>query len=97
MIATRPQFHWTDQKLRVHTFTCVLAYLLTRLLWWRYQRHDHRFRSCRSLLAELKKIRVARIADATGRPGRPRVYYQLEELDHQLEELARLTKAIPKL
>lgn len=97
MIATRPQFHWTDQKLRVHTFTCVLAYLLTRLLWWRYQRHDNRFRSPRSLLAELKKIRVARIADATGRPGRPRVYYQLEELDSELEELAQRTGAIPQL
>lgn len=30
-IATRPQFHWTDQKVQVHVFTCVLALLLLSL------------------------------------------------------------------
>jgi transposase len=28
----RPTFHWTDQKLRVHTFYCVLALMLLNLL-----------------------------------------------------------------
>jgi len=28
MLSTRPQFHWTDQKLHVHAFICVTAYLL---------------------------------------------------------------------
>ena len=31
-IALRPQHHWTDQKVRVHVFTCVLALMLTSLL-----------------------------------------------------------------
>jgi transposase len=31
-IALRPQYHWTDQKVRVHVFTCVLALLLLNLL-----------------------------------------------------------------
>lgn len=31
-IALRPQFHWTDQKIRVHVFICVLALLLASLL-----------------------------------------------------------------
>jgi transposase len=30
-IAMRPQFHWTDQKIRVHVFTCVLALMLLSL------------------------------------------------------------------
>mgnify|MGYP001583553706 CR=1 FL=1 len=30
-IAMRPQFHWTDQKVRVHVFTCVLALMLLSL------------------------------------------------------------------
>lgn len=30
-IATRPQFHWTDQKVQVHVFTCVLALMLLSL------------------------------------------------------------------
>jgi transposase len=31
-IALRPQYHWTDQKVRVHVFTCVLALMLLSLL-----------------------------------------------------------------
>lgn len=31
-IALRPQFHWTDQKIRVHVFICVLALMLASLL-----------------------------------------------------------------
>lgn len=31
-VALRPQFHWTDQKVRVHVFVCVLALLLLSLL-----------------------------------------------------------------
>ncbi len=27
-----PMFHWTDSKIRVHAFYCVLALLLTSLL-----------------------------------------------------------------
>jgi hypothetical protein len=26
-------FHWTDSKIRVHAFYCVLALTLTSLLW----------------------------------------------------------------
>jgi transposase len=32
IIAIRPQFHWTDQKIRVHVFMCVLALMLLSLL-----------------------------------------------------------------
>lgn len=31
-IALRPQYHWTDQKIEVHVFCCVLALLLVSLL-----------------------------------------------------------------
>ena len=31
-ICIRPQHHWTDQKIRVHVFTCVLALALCSLL-----------------------------------------------------------------
>jgi transposase len=97
MIATHPQFHWTDQKLRVHAFICVMSYLLVRLLWWRFQRQTGQSISPRSLLAQLKKIRMARVVEVTGKAGRPRLRYQLEEIDPELEQIANLTKAIPKL
>lgn len=28
----RPQFHWTDQKIKVHTFCCVMAYTISALI-----------------------------------------------------------------
>lgn len=31
-LTVRPVFHWTDEKIRVHIFTCVLAYRLCCLL-----------------------------------------------------------------
>lgn len=31
-LRVRPVFHWTDEKIRVHIFTCVLAYRLCCLL-----------------------------------------------------------------
>jgi len=31
-LAVRPFFHWTDEKIRIHIFTCVLAYRLCCLL-----------------------------------------------------------------
>jgi len=31
-LTVRPIFHWTDEKIRVHIFTCVLAYRLCSLL-----------------------------------------------------------------
>ncbi|MFO0795585.1 MAG: hypothetical protein U0586_16155 [Candidatus Brocadiaceae bacterium] len=32
-LALKPQFHWTDQKIRVHFFICVLGYLLSSIVW----------------------------------------------------------------
>lgn len=31
-LAVRPMFHWTDEKIRVHIFTCILAFRLCCLL-----------------------------------------------------------------
>ena len=42
-LALRPQYHWTDQKLHVHAFLCVVAYLLATLV------HLTALRNCRPL------------------------------------------------
>ena len=31
-VTVRPMFHWTDEKIQVHIFTCVMAYRLCTLL-----------------------------------------------------------------
>ena len=95
MLSTRPQFHWTDQKLHVHAFLCVTGYLLVRLLRWRARRDLGFAGSARNLLAQLSRIRRCQIVEHTGRAGRPRVRQQIEELDSGLENLGRALRAFP--
>ena len=97
MLATRPQFHWTDQKLHVHAFICVMAYLLITLLHRRAKQKAAFDGSPRRLLAELAELRCCRSIDMTGRKGRPRVRLQLEETDAQLMSLAESLGAVPTL
>jgi transposase len=97
MLATRPQFHWTDQKLHVHAFMCVIAYMLVRLLWWRARRDAGFVGNPRNLLAQLARIRRCRIVERTGRAGRPRVREKTEEIDAGLEHLGRALNALPAL
>jgi transposase len=97
MLATRPQFHWTDHKLHVHAFICVIAYLLITLLHRRAKQKAAFDGSPRRLLAELADLRCCRSIDMTGRKGRPRVRLQLEETDAQLMSLAESLGAVPTL
>jgi transposase len=97
MLATRPQFHWTDQKLHVHAFMCVTAYLLVALLHWRATRRAAFVGSARHLLNDLAQLRCCRLIDLTGRKGRPRVRWQLEHLEPELQQLVDALGASPSL
>jgi hypothetical protein len=78
-LAVRPQYHWTDQQVRAHTFLCLLASLLCRLIE----------RECRAigyqgslshLLELLGSLRLALLIQPAGtRGGRPRCTWVLEE------------------
>jgi transposase len=37
-LAVRPQYHWTDQKVHVHTFLCLLGLLLARIIEYEARR-----------------------------------------------------------
>ena len=95
MLSTRPQFHWTDQKLHVHAFVCVMAYLLVTLLHRRARQKTAFSGSPRRLLAELAEVRCARLVDMTGRKGRPRVRLQIEEMEAERKTLAEAVGAMP--
>jgi transposase len=97
MLATRPQFHWTDHKLHVHAFICVMAYLLITLLHRRAKQKLAFDGSPRRLLSELAELRLCRSIDMTGRKGRPRVRLQLEETNADLMSLAESLGAVPTL
>jgi transposase len=95
MLSTRPQFHWTDQKLHVHAFVCVMAYLLVTLLHRRARQKAAFDGSPRRLLAELAEVRCSRLIDITGRKGRPRVRLQIEEMEAGRKTLAEAVGAMP--
>ncbi len=77
-LAFRPQFHWTDQKIRVHAFVCLAALLLARTVEHRARRHGWTG-SLSGLLDRLAGIRLAMVLQPT--KGRPRCTWQLEETD----------------
>jgi hypothetical protein len=85
--AVRPQYHWTDQKLQVHAFRCVVAFLLLKLLERQARRAGLPVRSPRALLRGLEGIREVTVMEA-GPRGRPRVRRQLEDLDNVSQRLA---------
>jgi len=31
--AVYPRYHWTDQKIKVHTFICLIGLLLSQIVW----------------------------------------------------------------
>jgi transposase len=78
-VALRPQFHWTDHKLHVHVFTCVLGYLLARLLHMRAKQTVAYPHGMERLLDDLQDVRRVTVIRAAGHKGRPRVSTQLEE------------------
>ncbi len=89
-LALRPQHHWTDQKLHVHVFTCVIGFLLANLLHLRARRANAPYASIESLLDALARVRRAMIIRRpAGRTGRraERVTYQLEEIEPDIAPL----------
>jgi len=84
-VAFRPAFHWTDQKLRVHAFCCVLALLLCSLLRRELSKKGHEL-SVNRMLATLSTIREVHVLLSSGR-GRPRTKRIHSKLDSAAEEL----------
>lgn len=83
-VALRPQFHWTDQKLHVHVFTCVLGYLLARLLHMRAKQAIGYPNDMERLLEDLEGVRRVTVVRPSGHKGRARVSTQLEQCSLEL-------------
>lgn len=88
-LALRPQFHWTDQKIAVHYFMCVLGYLMAALLLREAKNKAGFTGSMDTLLDALNNIRLAACIGQTGKRGKPKITYQLEELDQPQRHLAQ--------
>jgi transposase len=82
-LSLRPQRHWTDQKIRVHVFYCVLALMLCSLLRRELDRLGIR-RSLLALLEELGQIReVCVVYPATESGEEPTVQITMTELTEE--------------
>src|SRR3984957_9579300 len=85
-LAVTPGFHWTDHKIRIHYFTCVLGYLLSTLIW-----HDARQAGFKgtldNLLDSLNKVRLSQSVECFGKKGKPKVIYKLEEMSRDEQAL----------
>jgi len=95
-LAVRPQYHWTDHKIRVHTFICLLALLLSRLVE-RESRSAGYQGSLSSLLDVLGSIRLAMVLWPAESPrGPPRCGWVLEESEPEAWHLyQRLVPPVP--
>jgi transposase len=91
--AIRPQYHWTDQKIRVHVYCVILGYLLARLAYIKAKKEIRYEGSLENFLEELEHIRIAMIAEKVEKtPGPAKVRYQLEnaEIEPLQQELIQL-------
>jgi len=80
-MAVRPQYHWTDQKIHVHTFCCLLALLLGRVTELEARKLGYR-EGLPGLLDLLGTVRLAMTIRSSGnKGGRPRCEWQLEEAE----------------
>jgi transposase len=79
VVSFSPMFHWTEQKIRVHVFYCVLALMVARLMARETQRAKIPM-SVRELLSQLGGIQET-VMLYQGERGRPRARRMLTEMD----------------
>jgi len=79
-LALHPQYHWTDQKIEVHSFCCVIGYLLAALVR-RHARQMGYTEGLNSLLEMLNELRIVLRSEVRLRVGKRRICWQLEETD----------------
>ena len=97
VVSFSPMFHWTEQKIRVHVFYCVLALMIARLMV-REATQTEIATSVRELLRQLGGIEETVLLYA-GERGRPRARHMLTDMDadqRRLYDLFGLEAYAPK-
>ena len=97
VVSFSPMFHFTDHKIRVHAFYCVLALIVARLMT-RHADHNGIHISVRELLDTLAGIQET-VLLYQGERGRPRARRMLTEIDptqQRLYDLFHLNTHAPK-
>ena len=87
----QPAFHWTDQKLKVHGFYCVLALLLASLARKVVMENGIDL-TLPALLKELTAIREVAVIHPQGTPARRRDHITLSRMSPRQRRLAELLR-----
>jgi transposase len=97
VVSFSPMFHWTDQKIRVHVFYCVLALAVARLMAREAERAGIHL-SVRELLSELAGVQetVLLYQGDRGRPRARRVLTEMSPTQRRLYDLFGLDAYAPK-
>jgi transposase len=86
-LALKPQYHWTDQKIRVHYFICVIGYLLAGVIWREAKQKTGYTGSLDNLLDTLNNIRLGTMLEESKKTGKPKATYMLEEMTQNEHEI----------
>jgi transposase len=89
VVSFGPMHHWTDSKIRVHVFYCVLALTIAHLMRREAERAGLHL-SVRELLATLAGIEETVLLYHDGGKGRPRAHRMLTDRDPTQQQLADL-------
>jgi len=89
VVSFGPMHHWTDSKIRVHVFYCVLALTIAHLMR-RESEHAGINLSVRELLATLAGIGETVLLYHDGGKGRPRARRMLTDMNPTQQRLAQL-------
>jgi transposase len=79
-LALKPQYHWTDQKIKIHYFICVIGYMLTSIIWREARVKAGYTGSLDNLLDILNNIRLGTMLEESKKTGKPKATYMLEEM-----------------
>jgi transposase len=86
-LTLKPQFHWTNQKIIVHYFICMVGYLLAALTWREAKAKVAFSGSLDTLLDTLNSIRLATLLEETKHKGRLKASYKLEDMTEDEQRL----------
>jgi len=81
-----PQFHWTDQKIKVHTFICLTGLLLSQILWKKAREAGYSY-SLETIIDKLTEILKVELITIRSIKGKPVKETQLEEMEPELQDL----------
>lgn len=92
----RPQFHWTDQKIYVHVFICLLGFMLTCLLQKELQEQDF-IAEKEKIIETLMKVRQYNVFRLGNSKNFRPVDTKLEEMDeYETQCYNAILKAVGK-